>query len=71
MTNEDVQEAIKANIHLQIYIAGIRQALEEKMAKKWVGLTKKEKSYFSLLLDQKSDVEVFDMIVKNLKEKNT
>jgi hypothetical protein len=71
MTNDQVEKIIKSNMMLQMNFAGIKADFEEASQKQWVGLTKKDKSLFSSLLDHKTDDEVFTAIDNLLKERNT
>lgn len=42
MTDEDIEKIIKANMSLQMNLAGIRQDFEEKTKREWVDLTEDE-----------------------------
>ncbi len=71
MTNDQVEKIIKSNMMLQMNFAGIRADFEEASQKQWVGLTKKDKSHFSSLLDHKTDDDVFTAIDNLLEYRNT
>lgn len=70
MTDDQVEKIIRANMGFQMNMSGIRRDFEEHLQKPWVGLTKKERKSFSLMLDEKSDEEVFTAIENKLKERN-
>jgi hypothetical protein len=70
MTNDQVEKIIKSNMMLQMNFAGIKADFEEASQKQWIGLTAKEKSQFSSLLDHETDAEVFTAIDNLLKERN-
>ena len=42
MTDKEVEEIIRANMNLQMNLAGIRADFEEKLQRTWVGLTDEE-----------------------------
>ena len=42
MTDKEVEDIIKANMNLQMNLAGIRADFEEKLQRTWVGLTDEE-----------------------------